>query len=127
MPNYDGSREMPSVLPRALPNLLVNGSTGIAVGMATNCPPHNLREIVDGMLALLEDPDLESIQLLDHVKGPDFPTGGIIYGRQGILDYIANGRGRIVMRARTEFEELPNGRDAITVSEIALLREQESS
>ena len=118
VPNYDGSREMPSVLPSAIPNLLVNGSTGIAVGMATNCPPHNMREIVDGMLALLEDPDLEAIQLLEHVQGPDFPTGGIIYGRQGILDYIARGRGRIVMRARTEFEELPNGRDAITVSEI---------
>ncbi len=118
VPNYDGSREMPSVLPSALPNLLVNGSTGIAVGMATNCPPHNLREIVDGMLALLDNPELESIQLLDYVQGPDFPTGGIIYGRQGILDYIARGRGRIVMRAKIEFEELPNGRDAILVHEI---------
>ncbi len=84
IPNYDGSREMPSVLPSAIPNLLVNGSTGIAVGMATNCPPHNLCEIVDGLIALLDDPELEAIQLLDHVSGPDFPTGGIIHGRQGI-------------------------------------------
>ncbi|HKI84111.1 MAG TPA: DNA gyrase subunit A, partial [Candidatus Krumholzibacteria bacterium] len=118
IPNYDGSREMPSVLPSAIPNLLVNGSTGIAVGMATNCPPHNLCEIVDGLIALLDDPQLEAIQLLDHVSGPDFPTGGIIHGRQGIVDYIATGRGRIVMRARCEYEELKNGREAIIVTEI---------
>jgi DNA gyrase subunit A len=118
VPNYDGSREMPSVLPSAIPNLLVNGSTGIAVGMATNCPPHNLREIIDGLGALLEDPELDDIELLEFVKGPDFPTGGIIHGRQGIVDYIATGRGRIVMRARCETEELKNGREAIIVTEI---------
>ena len=118
VPNYDGSRQMPSVLPSAIPNLLVNGSTGIAVGMATNCPPHNLREIVDGTIALLEDPDMDAVRLLDYVQGPDFPTGGIVYGRQGIVDYIARGRGRVVMRARTEFEERPNSREAIIVTEI---------
>ncbi len=118
VPNYDGSREMPSVLPSAIPNLLINGSTGIAVGMATNCPPHNLREVVDGLVALLEDPEMDAVRLLDYVQGPDFPTGGIVYGRQGIIDYIARGRGRVVMRARTEFEERPNGRDAIIVTEI---------
>ena len=118
VPNYDGSREMPSVLPSAVPNLLVNGTTGIAVGMATNCPPHNLTEIVNGLIALLENPDMEPVEMLHHVQGPDFPTGALIHGRAGIRDYIVSGRGRVVMRARADFEELRNGRDAIIVTEI---------
>ena len=118
VPNYDGSREMPSVLPSAVPNFLINGTTGIAVGMATNCPPHNLTEVVDGMVALLEDPDLQPIDLLQYVTGPDFPTGALIHGRQGIYDYITTGRGKVIMRARCEFEELKNDRQAIIVTEI---------
>jgi DNA gyrase subunit A len=118
VPNYDGSREMPSVLPSAVPNFLVNGTTGIAVGMATNCPPHNLVEVVDGLVALLENPDLEPHEMLQYVKGPDFPTGAMIHGRQGIFDYVTTGRGKVVMRARCDFEELKNGRQAIIVTEI---------
>lgn len=118
VPNYDGSREMPSVLPSAVPNLLINGTTGIAVGMATNCPPHNLTEVVDGLVALLENPDMEPIEMLQYVQGPDFPTGALIHGRQGIRDYITTGRGRVVMRAKTDFEELRSGRDAIIVTAI---------
>jgi DNA gyrase subunit A len=118
VPNYDGSREMPSVLPSAVPNLLINGTTGIAVGMATNCPPHNLREIVDGLVALLDDPEMAPLEMLKYVQGPDFPTGALVHGRAGIRDYITTGRGRVVMRARTHFEELRNGRNAIIVTEI---------
>jgi DNA gyrase subunit A len=118
VPNYDGSREMPSVLPSAVPNFLVNGTTGIAVGMATNCPPHNLNEVVDGMVALLEDPELQPTDLLQYVQGPDFPTGALIHGRQGIYDYVTTGRGKVVMRARCDFEELKSGREAIIVTEI---------
>ncbi len=118
VPNYDGSRQMPSVLPAAVPNLLINGTTGIAVGMATNCPPHNLCEIVDGLVALLRNPELEPVDLLQYVKGPDFPTGALIHGRAGIRDYVTTGRGKVIMRARTEFEELDNGRQAIVVTEI---------
>jgi len=118
VPNYDGSREMPSVLPSAVPNFLINGTTGIAVGMATNCPPHNITEIVDGMLALLENPELQPHEMLQYVKGPDFPTGALIHGRQGIFDYITTGRGKVIMRGRCDFEELKNGRQAIIVTEI---------
>ncbi len=118
VPNYDGSRMMPSVLPSAVPNLLINGTTGIAVGMATNCPPHNLTEIVDGLVALLENPDMAPVEMLQYVQGPDFPTGALIHGRAGIRDYITTGRGRVVMRARTHIEELRNGRTAIIVTEI---------
>lgn len=118
VPNYDGSREMPSVLPSLVPNLLINGSTGIAVGMATNCPPHNLTEIVDGLLALLDDPDMVAEDMLQYVQGPDFPTGALIHGRQGIRDYITTGRGKVVMRAEAEIDTLPNGREAIIVSSI---------
>ena len=118
VPNYDGSREMPSVLPSSVPNVLINGTTGIAVGMATNCPPHNLTEVVDGLVALLDNPDMEPIEMLQYVQGPDFPTGALIHGRAGIRDYVVTGRGRVVMRARTEFEELANGREAIIVHEI---------
>ncbi len=118
VPNYDGSRQMPGVLPSAVPNLLINGATGIAVGMATNIPPHNIGEICDGLVALLDAPDLPAVALLEHVQGPDFPTGGIIQGRQGIHDYITTGRGRLVVRARTEIELDAKGRATILVTEL---------
>ena len=109
-PNYDGSRQMPLVLPSRLPNLLVNGSTGIAVGMATNVPPHNLGETIDAVVALIDDPAATVEELMEHLPGPDFPTGGIIMGRSGIHEAYVTGRGRIRVRARTEIEELDNGR-----------------
>ncbi len=118
VPNYDGSREMPGVLPAAIPNLLINGADGIAVGMATKIPPHNLGEICDGMVALLDDPDLPEAELLRHVKGPDFPTGGIVQGVQGIRDYVATGRGRVVVRALTDIEVEDKGRAKIIVTEL---------
>ncbi|MFO7653196.1 MAG: DNA gyrase subunit A [Candidatus Krumholzibacteriia bacterium] len=118
VPNYDGSREMPSVMPSAVPNLLVNGADGIAVGMATKIPPHNLREVVDGCVALLDDPDLEPHEMLEYVHGPDFPTGGIIHGRRGIFDYVTTGRGRVVVRARTDIEIEEGGRAKIIITEI---------
>ena len=115
--NYDESLKEPSVLPSALPQLLVNGTTGIAVGMATNMPPHNLREIVAACRAVLEDPEIPVEALLEHVKGPDFPTGGIIYGRAGLRDAMLTGRGRVVVRARHHFEEIGT-RQAIVFTEI---------
>ncbi len=118
VPNYDGSRMMPAVMPSKVPNLLVNGSDGIAVGMATKIPPHNMGEICDGLIALLDKPDMEPVEILEHVQGPDFPTGGIIHGRKGIYDYITTGRGRVVVRARTDIEVLDNGRSRIIVTEI---------
>ncbi|MEN8008643.1 MAG: DNA topoisomerase (ATP-hydrolyzing), partial [Candidatus Krumholzibacteriota bacterium] len=118
VPNYDGSRMMPSVMPSKVPNLLVNGADGIAVGMATKIPPHNMGEVCDGLVALLDNPDIEPTELLDHVQGPDFPTGGIIHGRRGIYDYVTTGRGRVVVRARTETEIEDNGRAKIIVTEI---------
>jgi len=118
VPNYDGSRMMPSVMPSVIPNLLVNGADGIAVGMATKIPPHNINEICNGLLALLDEPDLPDENLLDHVQGPDFPTGGIIHGRQGILDYFGTGRGRVIVRARTDVEIEDKGRTKIVVSEL---------
>ena len=117
-PNYDESREEPVVLPAGVPNLLVNGSAGIAVGMATNVPPHNLREIVDAIHHVIDHPDCEVDDLLNLVTGPDFPTGGIIYGRQGIQDCYRTGRGHITVRSRTEVEEIRKDRQAIIVSEI---------
>ena len=117
-PNYDESREEPVVLPAGVPNLLVNGSAGIAVGMATNVPPHNLREIVDAIHYVIDHPDCEVDDLLNLVTGPDFPTGGIIYGRQGIQDCYRTGRGHITVRSRTEVEEIRKDRQAIIVSEI---------
>ncbi len=117
IPNYDESLQEPTVLPSALPNLLVNGSTGIAVGMATNIPPHNLREIVNACLAMIQNPELPDAELLALVSGPDFPTGGIIHGRSGIRDAYLTGRGRVVVRGRCEIEE-HNGRNRIIVSEI---------
>ena len=118
-PNYDNSRQMPLVLPAVVPNLLVNGASGIAVGMATNIPPHNLAEIVDAIVAYLDDPSMDVEQLIGMVPGPDFPTGGIIYGRAGIRDAYRTGRGRIVIRAVAEIEEIPRtDRERIVVTEI---------
>ncbi|HNY26246.1 MAG TPA: DNA gyrase subunit A [Candidatus Sumerlaeota bacterium] len=117
-PNYDEKELEPSVLPAAIPNLLINGSTGIAVGMATNIPPHNLGETIDAVLVLLENPDASFEDLLRVLPGPDFPTGGYIYGRSGIRDAYKTGRGRLVMRARLATEELRGGRDAIIVTEL---------
>src|SRR5713226_8118998 len=118
VPNYDESRRQPSVLPSRFPNLLVNGSTGIAVGMATNIPPHNLGEVVDGIIAMIEKPDIDVDGLASHIKGPDFPTGGYIVGRSGIRDAYRSGRGRVVMRARAHVEELRGGKNAIIVTEL---------
>src|SRR5438874_2684836 len=117
-PNYDESRREPSVLPSRFPNLLVNGSAGIAVGMATNMPPHRLGEIVDAIVAMIDDPAVSVEDLMKHVKGPDFPTGAIIVGRSGIRDAYRTGRGRIVMRARAHIEELRGGKSAIVVTEL---------
>ncbi|MEN8006247.1 MAG: DNA gyrase subunit A [Candidatus Krumholzibacteriota bacterium] len=118
VPNYDGSRMMPSVMPAKVPNLLVNGADGIAVGMATKIPPHNMGEVCDGLIAVLDNPDIEPVEMLEHVEGPDFPTGGIIHGRRGIYDYVTTGRGRVVVRARTETEIEDNGRAKIIVNEL---------
>jgi DNA gyrase subunit A len=117
-PNYDESRKEPDVLPSRFPNLLVNGSTGIAVGMATNIPPHNLGEVVDALIALIDDPAADVEKLSKHVKGPDFPTGSIILGREGIKEAYRSGRGRVIMRARAHAEEQRGGRTAIVVSEL---------
>jgi DNA gyrase subunit A len=117
-PNYDESRREPSVLPARFPNLLVNGSSGIAVGMATNMPPHNLGEVVDAVVALIDEPTLDVERLTRHIKGPDFPTGGIILGREGIKEAYRSGRGRIVVRARAHIEELRGGKTAIVVTEL---------
>ncbi|HZV90966.1 MAG TPA: DNA gyrase subunit A [Candidatus Nitrosocosmicus sp.] len=117
-PNYDESREEPVVLPAAVPNLLVNGSSGIAVGMATNIPPHNLREIVDAIHHVIENPDCPIEDLLRIVQGPDFPTGGVIYGRQGIIDSYTTGRGHITVRSQATIEEMKKDRQAIIVTEI---------
>ena len=118
-PNFDESRKEPRVLPSRFPNLLVNGSSGIAVGMATNIPPHNLREVIDACVCVLDDPDCELADLMKHIKGPDFPTRGIIMGRSGIRQAYLTGRGRVVIRARTEFEEYGrDGRTRIIVTEL---------
>ena len=116
--NFDETKKEPSVLPSRFPNLLVNGSQGIAVGMATNIPPHNLREVVNGMIALIDDPDIDLPGLMEYVKGPDFPTGGIIMGRSGIRAAYATGRGKITLRGRAEIVEKKNGRFEIIVTEI---------
>ena len=118
MPNFDETLMQPKVLPSRFPNLLVNGSSGIAVGMATNIPPHNLGEVIDGAICLIDKPDATLDELMEHIKGPDFPTGGVILGRAGIREAYHTGRGRIVTRAKSEIESLPNGRDRIIVTEI---------
>jgi DNA gyrase subunit A len=118
IPNYDESRREPSVLPSRFPNLLVNGSAGIAVGMATNIPPHNLGEVTNALVALIDEPTIDVDRLVRHVKGPDFPTGAIILGREGVREAYRSGRGRVVMRARAHVEELRGGRSAIVVTEL---------
>ena len=116
--NFDDSLQEPTVLPTKLPLLLLNGSAGIAVGMATNMAPHNLGEVCDAICAYIDNPDITTEELMEHVKGPDFPTGGIIMGRQGIVDAYSTGRGRVVVRAKTEIEVADNGRETIVVTEI---------
>ncbi|WP_102268552.1 DNA gyrase subunit A [Massilicoli timonensis] len=118
MDNYDGEEKEPVVLPARFPNLLVNGSVGIAVGMATNIPPHNLTETIDATLAVMDQPDISVLELMSIIKGPDFPTGGIILGRAGIRQAYETGRGSIMIRSRTEIDELPNGKPRIIVTEI---------
>lgn len=118
MPNYDGSLQEPVVLPSRIPNLLVNGSYGIAVGMATNIPPHNLGEVVDGLCMMIDNPDVTIDQLMTKIKGPDFPTGGLIQGRDGIVKAYTKGRGGIVVRAKTHIEEMSHGKHRIVVTEI---------
>ena len=117
-PNFDESKKEPRVLPSRFPNLLVNGSSGIAVGMATNIPPHNLTEVINACVAVLDDPECTMVDLMEHISGPDFPTGGIIMGRSGIRAAYATGRGKMVVRARTEFEEFGKDRVRIIVTEL---------
>jgi len=117
-PNFDASLKEPLLLPAALPNLMVNGSSGIAVGMATNIPPHNLNEVVDAIIYLLDNPEAQAKELMRYIKGPDFPTGGVICGREGIKEAYATGRGKIIVRARATVEHQKNGKDLIVVTEI---------
>jgi DNA gyrase subunit A len=117
-PNFDESKQEPTVLPCRVPNLLINGSQGIAVGMATNIPPHNLCEVIDGIVALIHNPDIDLAGLMEHIHGPDFPTGGIIMGRSGIRAAYATGRGKITLRGRAEIQEKANGRFQIIITEI---------
>src|SRR5690606_27235392 len=113
----DDSLKEPTVLPTRVPNLLINGASGIAVGMATNMPPHNLSEVIDGTVAYIKDNDITIDELIEYIKAPDFPTGGIIYGYDGVREAFKTGRGRVVMRAKAYFEEV-NGRESIIVTEI---------
>src|ERR1700744_3869222 len=117
-PTYDGTRQPPLVLPARFPNLLVNGGSGIAVGMATNIPPHNLREVIDATLAYIDDPEIDVEGLMQHIKGPDFPTAGIILGRSGIRDAYATGRGRVRVQAKAHIEPIGQGKEAIIVTEL---------
>lgn len=117
-PNYDESLKEPTVLPARIPNLLVNGSSGIAVGMATNIPPHNLGEVVDGVVAMIDNPEITVDELMDYIHGPDFPTGALILGRTGIRNAYRNGKGSVIMRAKASFEDLSNGKSQIIVTEI---------
>jgi DNA gyrase subunit A len=116
--NFDESLQEPTVLPSYLPNLLINGSSGIAVGMATNIPPHNLSEVIDGLGMLIDDPNIDPAELIKIVKAPDFPTGGIIYGYEGVRDALLTGRGRVILRARANVETLKNDRENIVITEI---------
>jgi len=118
VPNYDGTEFIPEVLPTRIPNLLVNGSSGIAVGMATNIPPHNITEVINGCLALIDNPDITFEELLEHIPGPDFPTAAIISGRAGIINAYKTGRGKIYLRAKAEIEQEENGKETIIVHEI---------
>src|SRR5208337_2443126 len=118
IPNYDETRTEPTVFPAAFPNLLVNGGTGIAVGMATNMAPHNLGEVIDGVCAQIDNPEITVAELMKHVKGPDFPTGCMICGMEGIKDYFATGKGSLKVRGKVGVETLKGGREQITVTEI---------
>jgi DNA gyrase subunit A len=118
VPNYDGRKQEPSVLPARFPNLLVNGSAGIAVGMATNIPPHNLREVISGTIAYIDNPNITVEELMKHIKGPDFPTAGVIQGREGIRDAYESGRGRIRLQGRAHIEPIGQGKEAIIVTEL---------
>jgi DNA gyrase subunit A len=124
VPNYDNTREEPLVLPCAFPNFLVNGSTGIAVGMATNVPPHNLGEVIDGLLHLIEHPEATVKDLIKFIQGPDFPTGGYILGREGIHDAYTTGRGSVRMQAKAGIEVDKKDRERIIISPTALSGEQ---
>src|SRR5690554_5107175 len=115
--NFDDTLEEPTVLPTRVPGLLINGASGIAVGMATNMPPHNISEVIDGTIAYINNNDITTDELMTHVKAPDFPTGGIIYGYEGVKEAFETGRGRVVLRAKAGFEEV-GGREAIIVTEI---------
>src|SRR6201994_1292910 len=117
-PNYDGKKQEPLVLPARFPNLLVNGSSGIAVGMATNIPPHNLREVIAATIAYIDDPDTEVDGLMKHIKGPDFPTAGTILGREGIREAYRTGRGRVRVQAKAHIEPIGQGKEAIIVTEL---------
>ncbi len=117
-PNYDGSKQEPVVLPARFPNLLVNGSSGIAVGMATKIPPHNLREIVTAVVAMIDNPDISIDELIGYVPGPDFPTGGIIVGRSGIRSAYETGRGKVRVRAKIHTEDIGRGKEALIVTEL---------
>ncbi|MDC0600739.1 DNA gyrase subunit A, partial [Flavobacteriales bacterium] len=116
--NFDDSLTEPTVLPAKIPGLLVNGASGIAVGMATNMPPHNLTEVIDGCVAMIEDPNISVEGLMEHVKAPDFPTGGVIYGVEGVRDAFETGKGRVVMRGKARFEETRTGKEQIIIEEI---------
>ena len=118
VPTYDGTRQEPVVLPARFPNLLVNGGSGIAVGMATNIPPHNLREVVGATIAYIDDPSIDVEGLMKYIKGPDFPTGGTILGREGIRDAYATGRGRVRVQAKAHVEPIGQGKEAIIVTEL---------
>src|SRR5438552_15027547 len=118
VPNYDETRTEPTVFPSAFPNLLVNGGTGIAVGMATNIPPHNLGEVIDAICAQIDNPDISITELMKHVKGPDFPTGSTICGTQGIREYLETGRGSVKVRGKIGLEQMKGGREQIVVTEI---------
>src|SRR5690606_19316530 len=116
--NYDGSEKEPAVLPARFPNLLVNGAAGIAVGMATNIPPHQLGEVIDGVLAISKDPEITIAELMDIIPGPDFPTAGHILGRSGIRKAYETGKGSITLRAKVEIEQMKNGKEVIIVTEL---------
>ncbi|MEO0105382.1 MAG: DNA gyrase subunit A, partial [candidate division WOR-3 bacterium] len=118
VPNFDARLKEPVLLPATFPNLLLNGASGIAVGMATNIPPHNFKEVVDGLVALIDNPTLPDKKLLDYIKGPDFPTGGIILGTEGIKEAYLTGKGKIIVRGRVKFEEAKGGRERIVITEI---------
>ena len=116
--NYDGSEQMPDVMPTKIPTLLINGSSGIAVGMATNVPPHNITEVINGSLKLLENPNLSIDQIIESISGPDFPTGGIIDGKMGIYEAYKTGRGIIYIRSKSKIEESKTGRKSLVFYEI---------